>query len=42
MEIKNKSSEEKTGGILAGVVALGVFGVLVAEISTNLLDPDQF
>ncbi|KAL3791323.1 hypothetical protein HJC23_006052 [Cyclotella cryptica] len=42
MEIENKSSEEKTGGILAGLGALGVFGVIAAGILTNLPDPDQF
>jgi hypothetical protein len=42
MEIENKSSEEKTGGILAGLAALGVFGVIAAGVLTNLPDPDQF
>ena len=42
MEIENKSSEEKTGGVIAGLAALGVFGVIAAGILTNLPDPDQF
>ena len=42
MEIENKSSEEKTGGIIGGLAALGVFGVIAAGVLTNLPDPDQF
>lgn len=42
MEIENKSSEEKTGGLIAGLAALGVFGVIAAGVLTNLPDPDQF
>lgn len=42
MEIENKSSEEKTGGIIGGLAALGVFGVVAAGVLTNLPDPDQF
>ncbi|KAL3767867.1 hypothetical protein ACHAWO_013686 [Cyclotella atomus] len=42
MEIENKSSEEKTGGIIAGLAGLGVFGVIAAGVLSNLPDPDQF
>lgn len=42
MEVENKSSEEKTGSIIAAAAGLGVFAVIAAGVLTNLPDPDQF
>jgi hypothetical protein len=42
MEVDTKSSEEKTGGILLGVGALGAFAAVAGVVLTNLPDPNQF
>merc|ERR1712157_437455 len=39
MEVENKSSEEKTGGLL---IAGGGFVAIAAGVLSNLPDPDQF
>lgn len=41
MEVENKSSEEKTGSVLAAVAGLGAFAVVAAGVLSNLPDPDQ-
>ena len=42
MEIENKSSEEKTGSVLAAVGGFAVFAAIAAGALANLPDPDQF
>merc|ERR1712194_932386 len=42
MEVENKSSEEKTGSVLAAAGGFVVFAAIAAGVLTNLPDPDQF